>query len=555
MFSYWWKWSGRYSHAFALVFWGDACNYRITYSVVILLSFFTLWLSVFGIASELGEKGARGQAVFIATFWLFAVLCSYGTVQQWYLLVELESLIAGYVFTLVYIWSLCRLWNRAEASSGIQWFPISSCIIAAGFYEHSAPLVLAVSIAAWLLAVLYDHANRKVFFLLAKVSLVCFLLVYLARGNFRRQTKRGMTLAMMLEQLLNAGRDWWTYVIPACINPVYIAALFVAVWVKPRSKIPLTEKIPAPFILLGCFVLFCGFSLGLVIVHALSDVTVGEAAKIPANIAQYSVVFVFFGLFACREWLHLHALRVLGRPVWLLAVLAVLLGGNSNFFPVLWNGLSGEISRYAAAYEKRTRVVAEHEGGEITVMPLMHAPMPITSDSLAAGGRDWPNKYAGSFYGLKSLACREVSAAEAYTEAQKRGTLVWRDANDGTRVAYVPSLATGSNETYVFDWIFLESADGAPPRLRVLVLAPESFFVRLLASGEVPDRLKNGAWPFANIFNRPAPRPFAGAGQRLYAVPLPQSDTDATGTGNNTFLSVNGGPLFSAMRGNTPVSQ
>lgn len=548
MFSYWWKWSGRYSHAFALVFFGDACNSRIAYSAVILLSFFTLWLSVYGIAAELGEKGVKGQASFIATFWLFAVLCSYGTIHQWYSLVELVSLIAGYIFILVYIWSLCRLWNRPSPTRGTKWFAIIACVSAAGFYEHSAPLVMAISIGAWLLARLYDHPNRNVYFLLAKIALVCFFVVYLARGNFRRQTKLGMTFAMMLEQLLNVGKDWWQFVIPAYRNPIYIAALFVAVWLPPRRKTPLTDNIPAPIILCGCLVLCCVFSLGLAVVHAMSDVPIGQAVKIPMNIAQYSVVFIFFALYSCREWLSLHALRILGRPVCLVAVIAVLLGGTSNFFPVLWNGMFGETARYADAYEKRKTVMTEHAGQELAVMPLLGAPVPAGGDSLRVGYKSWPNKHAAPFYGLKGLESATPDPRSAYDAAAAREKIAWQ-SGPSFKLAYVPSLELNpDNATYRFDWLFIEAPGKKTVSLRVAAFGKCPVADSVVSSPAAMRKISEGTWPFRNIFKEQTVWPFEEAGRTLLAIPLPLLDSARSGSVDQLFVSVDGGSFLPVAR-------
>lgn len=110
--------------------------------------------------------------VFMATFLFFAVVCTHGTLGEWYLHVELLSLIGGYCSILLYVWSLCRLWNRPVAGRGTKIFCIASCIAAIGFYEHSALMVLMITVAAWLLARLYEHPHRAVFFLLVKIAAV-----------------------------------------------------------------------------------------------------------------------------------------------------------------------------------------------------------------------------------------------------------------------------------------------------------------------------------------------------------------------------------------------
>lgn len=543
MFSAWWKWSGRYSFHFLWVFIGDVAEYRATYTAAILLSFLLLWFAVFGIAKELGKEGAKKQAFFVACFWLFAVLCSHGAVRQWYCLVELETLIAGYSFTLVYVWSLCRLWNRPAPTRKTKWFAIICCVLAAGFYEHSAPLVMAISIATWLLARLYDHPNRNIFFLLTKVSVVCFLIVYLARGNFRRQTKRGMTFAMMFQQLLNAGSDWWKYVVPAYCNPIYIAALFVSVWFTPRSEKPLTDKIPAPLILGGSAILFCGFSFALALMHAMSDVTIGEAAKLPANIAQYSIVFVFFALFACRDWLRLHVLQILGRPLWLIAIVALLIAGNSNFSPVLWNGIFGENARYAQAYEKRKSVTKAHVGGELAVMPLLGTPLPSLSDTLKAGFRSWPNKYAAPFYGLKALESKKPDFAAAYEAAEERGRLAWQN-NSSFRYAYVASLDLDAhNATYRFDWVFVDAAEHKPT-VRVAAFEKNSITDMVLASPEAMQKMSGMSWPFKRIFMDKSVWEFEVSGRTMYAVPLPLLDSAHSSAEHRLYVSFNGSPFL-----------
>ena len=547
MFSNWWKWSGRYSHHFSTVFWGAAAGSRVASTFVASLSFLLTWVSIFGIAKELGPSGENGQPVFMATFGLFAVLCSHAAPIQWYALVDIFSLINAYSFSLLYIWSLCRLWNRPVLTRGTKIFCLASGIAAVGFYEYSALLVLMASLAAVFLARLYGHPHRAFFALLAKVALVCFLLMYLARGNFRRQAKRGMDFAAMFGQVLNAGKDWWTYIVPAYCNAIYAAAFFVAVWFVPGWKIPLDKKLPASLILLGGLALICCFSFGLTLVHAMSDVTVGEAGKLPACIVQFSVVIFLFALFACRDRLRLDALRRLGKPLSLLVVLGILLAGNNNFFPVLWGEVLGETGRYAAAYEKRKTIMAAHPGETVAVMPFLYAPPAVYPDTLASGVKSWPNKYAAPFYGLAGLDARMPSAEEAFRTAERQGLLDWKDAGNGTNVSYVPSLPLPPNDTYTFDWIFLSCNTDAEPVVRVVVLPQGSFLLKLPMSGAILERLGNGAWPFRKLFHRPGPASLPDEGGRYYAIPLPQSDSAATGVGDDTFISVDGGAFIPAL--------
>ncbi len=356
-----------------------------------------------------------------------------------------------------------------------------------------------------------------------------------------------------LKQLCDAGKDWWNHVLPAYCNPVYAAGLFAAVWLVPGWKTPLEKKIPAPLLLGCCLVIFLGYSLLLTLVHAMSDVTVGKAAKLPAGIAQYSVVIAVFALLSCRQWLRLDALRRMGKTVSLLLVLALLLAGNGNFFPVLWGLALGEPQRYAEAYAKRLDGKAAHPGEVLAVMPLLHAPHGIFPDILAGGVKSWPNKYTAPFYGLKGLEARAPSPAVAFAEAEKRGDLAWRDAGNGAAFAYVPSLALGPNKTYTFDWVFLKVPAGAVPQVRLVVAGAHSPLARLPRSWGAMDRLAAGRWPFRRLFFRPSPLPVAGDNGHCYAIPLPQADSAATGVGRDTWLSVNGGPLVPAMAGEPPA--
>lgn len=549
MFSAWWKWSGRYSYHFFSTFFGYACHSRILYSGCLFLVFGVAWISVFGIARELGRKDSRGQAVFMASFWLFVLLCTHGLPMQWYVHVEIFTIIGAYCTTMLYIWSLCRLWNLPIATRGAKTFCILSGVIATGFYEYSALMVLLVTLAAFFLARLYEHPHRAVYFMLVKVAVVSFLLMYLARGNFRRQTKRGATSDIMFSQLLNVWGDWWKYMMPAYLNKLYVGAVFVAAWFAPGWRTPLDKKLPAPLILGGTLLVFFGFSFSLTVVHAMSDVSLGGSAKLPVSIAQFSTIILFFGILSCRDWLRLNFLRLLGKPLSLALMLGILIAGNGNFFPILWDVVWGDTQRYAQAYEKRKRVMAGHKGETVNVMPLLHAPTTISPDSIQQGVKSWPNKYAALMYGLAGIDAQSPSAEEAYTEARKLDSGNWLEAGGGFRLAYVPSLALRSNDTYVFDWIFLEGAGQEAPQVRVLVLGEHSLVFRLPEFLGLPERLVNAQWPFRRTFQRPDPQAFFVDGRKLYAISLPQSDTMATGVGGATFISVNGSPLIKMLRG------
>ncbi len=552
MFSAWWKWSGRYFYHFTWVFLGDIAHYRTLYSCYILFIFGLFWLSVFGIAKELGRDKAPGQAAFFATLWLAATLCTHKCLGGWYLLIELETITAGHVFTMLYIWSLCRLWNRPVVSRGAKWFCICSGAAASGCYEYSALLVLLIAAAVYIMARLYEHPHQKTFRTLLIVAGVCFLLSYLARGNFRRQDKRAVSSAVKSAQLHHALHDWWTYVGKSYANPIMALAVLAAGWFSPGWETPLHKKLPFPLILVLGVAAVIGFTGSLTVIHAFSDVPVGAVSKLPAQMVQYSTIIIVFCLLACRERLHLDALRLaplrlLGKPVCLLAAFALLLGGNSNFFPTLWNGLSGAFSRYEAAYEKRKAVFAAHRKQAVVVMPLSGAPFPVNSEILFADPKDWPNKYYAPFYRVASVAAKSASPQLAYEEAKKRGLLAWRAAkgdagNSAGEVAFVPSLSLPPNKTYEFDWIFLRGdAAGGPGKIR-LFTCNRGTFSRL--PGEIKKRLLAERPPFdAGAVQHPALTPLETEDGVVYAVPLPQTDS-GKGVQYETWLSVNGGAFF-----------
>lgn len=544
MFSAWWKWSGRYFYHFLWVFIGDVAEHRGLYTLTILLCFFIFWLSVFGIARELGRDKGRGHAAFFATLWLAAMLCTHGDLPGWYLLIEVQTLTGGHYLTLLYIWSLCRLWNRPVVSRGAKWFCILSAVAAIGVYEHSALMVLLVTLAAYGMARLYNHPHQKTFLLLVKVATVCFLISYLARGNFRRQTKRNVTFELMLSQLLNAGNDWLAVIPSSFCNPVFLVGLITAGIFSPGWTTPLYRKIPVRLILPGGILALLGYTVSLTLLHALSDVTLGEALKIPAQMAQYCTIIVMFCLLSCREPLRLDVLCRAGRPLVLGLFLVILLNGSSNIYPVLWNGLSGAYVRSEAAYKKREAVFARHSGEVVQVEPLNPPPYPIYSDTLGDAVKDWPNKYAAPFYKLAGIEALPAAPDAAYAAAERNGVLNWRPLGKGGRSA-LSSVSLPPNATYDFDWIFIECDGEETPSVRVLPLSES------LAAGFpawLQARIGQVSWPFARLGEVREPERVileqgAEKGKSLFAVRLPQGAPAGPGGLREVYVVIDGKTL------------
>ena len=527
----WWKWSGRYTHHFLIVFLGDTATSSWTYGLVCIGNMLLHLVSLAGICRELAGPCKKSTPLFMGLFLLLGLMCSHGTLNgTWYLITDILSLGVASGFTLLYIWSLCVLWNADTVTRGKKIFCIASCIVAAGCYEYSTVMVGMCSLTAWVLARIYRHKHTSTYFLLLVISVVCFLLAFFARGNFRRQTKRAVSAELVATQLGAAWGEWVQYVLPALITPLYVCIAFVVAWLNPRDRVTVAAKIPPWLVLLYCVGAAAAFMFVLTIVHAASDAPISSTNKIPANMSVFVAMISTFGLLACRNSLRLDLLQKV--PKMLLGLVGLLvICATPNMQYTLASIATGALQNYSGEQQSREWwITRAGKGAEVTVAPLGVCPYPsCLYDPLSENIEDWPGRHMAEMFHMKSLRVVKSRASEAYERAMHVPGFSFQDVeqeagqNSGqnagqearipgiTQTVFVERLSGGPNSadtsdgpnfTYISDWLFI-TVDEA--------LVRQNSVLTLFAVTDTSPLVRMGLLPTEAVYDKPGWMHLAGA--------------------------------------------
>ena len=398
----WWGWSGRFTHQFLVVFLGNLAESRAGYAAACIGGMLVFGTGLAGLFTELAHEDTPGNRLVPPLIGLFAV---YGGFQALppvaYNLTDLLGIWLGSGLVIWFLWGLCRLWFAKKPDRSHLLFPACSGVLAIGCYEHSALAVLLAMAAALGLARHCRHPHWSIFQKLAVVIGSVFLLMMFARGNFRSQIKRGMDFPAISAQITHARLDYFAAASWFFRSVFPFAALVLALAVTPKQRDDIRR---APSLLLagGGICLFFLLGIGLTLIHAMSDVTITKAGKLPANLALLS------GMLACAVFTGICAVprRFCARflPAWLLvlAVVAGIVWATPNTLTTLASLTSGEAAAIAREVAVR-EAVAESASGNLTVAPLSLQTYPLAADPLRADAGRWPNPHFAKLYGLDQV--------------------------------------------------------------------------------------------------------------------------------------------------------
>lgn len=462
----WWKWSGRYTHHFLVLFLGDLVVTRETYALACAGLGLLYFTSLYGIFSTLQGKGKGRESVFLALFCVFGIYSGHQSLfPTYYVLTDILSLGIANALVLTFIWALCRLWYAPQVSKKAMFFAISSGILAVGCYEHSALATLLAAGLALVLAHLSGHPSKQAFLRVFVWIGIFFLLSFFCRGNFRRQTKRNVSLDVISGQLENAWEDWLTYGFRLFSSALLIPALAVGVLASPRRRLPPVARISGlgvtALVVLGYIML----SAAIVLVHAMSDVTVGGTSKLPASLALLGAYLTAFlalyqGDGLRRAFSRLPALLVISP---LLAALCL----TSNMRRTVEGVMQGKAAAYAAALEQRYAWLASPQASAANPAVVSENEViffPAGHEAFMLDAGDWPNKHIAEMYGVPAVRLGPLSAGTAYAEALTRGDLINIPVPPSLKNLGVERLGLGQglgavpNETFRRDWLVVTAA-------------------------------------------------------------------------------------------------
>lgn len=491
LFRAWWKWSGRYAHHFFVVFFGDAAANRFTYTSFTLGYLFFLWHACYGLFCEIGTPKLKGQSVLYATFTTLLLLCG-ARDELWthYLITNQLGVGIGLTLSIYYIWSLCKLWNAEIITGRIRFFCLASGILAAGCYEYSTFLVLLISGVALALAHVYRHRHFRFFRLLFCVSLACFLVSYLARGNFRRPLKASsgtVDWPTRKAQLLAIPYATFHLVLPRVLTPASFLACFAALFFVPRWEKPITDKIHPLLFTATVTVLFLALIISQVFVHAFGPVPVPEGGSI-YKLYPYTLPFFIFLVLGLATKSSPGGLRGFWARGCAYILLPLAIASTWPMQSVSAQAIGGQYALYNSEYAIRLGYLHERKDNDAVFNTNVMHPYPYPDDKALfnPAAENWPNKYAKGFYSVKTLRRTPASFDAACAAVSDTGSWAWTELPYGINYSYQPKVLGGENETYRQDWLFFEDAGDRLTGLRVALIPSDSLLVKA-ATALYPD--------------------------------------------------------------------
>lgn len=485
----WWTWSGRYTHHFLVIFLGKSAESRFGYMAVCVFVSLLYWVSLWGIFKGVTKGGEKAQAFFISSVCMLTLYSCYPAVRiTFYEVTDLLGIAIGNGLVLTFIWSLCSLWNAEVIQARHKWTTISSAVAAIGCYEHSAIAIVLVALTACAMACYTSHRHKKFFITISLVSCAFFLVSFFARGNFRRQTKRDVSLDQILDQLILAFDAWKNFGFSYFASMFLPLSIWVATCVGPykdtyEEKGTPTRIKPA-FYALGCTFIVCLLSAGIIIIHALSDVPIHHGVpKLTASImllTTYAVTACCIGLALPLRTL----LKKTGKHNLYLLVSGLLFGllltQQTGYKETLSSQFSGESAAYAASKEKRNAFLYwqgfSSERGLQTVSREMLSPHPnAVTFAIPEDPKTWPADKAAQMFGVDAVVASLPKVDLAYASVtedrlREKNAVTFNLKQSPVRVVYQKNITAGPNDTFRFHWLFIDSDKQSINRISTVVI-------------------------------------------------------------------------------------
>lgn len=539
----WLTWSGRYTYHFLAVFLGKAGELRWAYGLI-CGGVMALYGAAFsGLARQAGARA--GDAALLGGLAVLALCACHQNLPAFYLLTDALTIGLQPAAALLFFWSLCRFWtalDRGEtpgpdaegvppaAARGARRAAILLGVLAVGVFEHAALAVILGAGMCCVLALARDarhglspaRALRGPGRLRAclPVALWCLgaaLFSFLAPGNQCRRAARGIDAATQQRQLDAVWNDWTDAVAAFghSLWPVAVAGLVALLLLarRPAQAAGSGGLSRGEYLLLAVMAPagFLVWSLGLTVLHALSDVPMSAAPKLAAGLAQYAAHALGFTLYAvagvCR------AVPPSARPhgaaraaALLLALgLCALFCRSDNFLRTATNAVNGNMVLLADAQE--TRDACLRRAGEaaradsrprfgligeilrpgvrarrldpslpLVVVQREAGVFPVYDEALPENPEHWPNLWAAWMYGVGGVAsarpdpARAVAAVSGPPDALPGGAPIplalpaalRRHGVDG---AWRVTASGGPNPTFADTWLVLACRRALPGRL------------------------------------------------------------------------------------------
>lgn len=500
------RWSGRYTHHFIIVFLGKAAAYRFTYGLLVTVFMALHPVALYGIFKNLAPSQSTREHIFLTLFTFASLLCLYTPLGlPWYVITDIFGLGLARLTTLFYIWALLAVWNAPVLSKSLRRWSIFSVVVMVGTYEYATFMAPICSVTAYWLAKKNDHPHVAFFRRLTIITAICFVVSFFAPGNFRRETKRWPGWLVILEQLQSAGADWWVGIVPTLLSPFLLSLGVVAVWLRPGTRHGLHRWAPAPWFVAGAaIVVACLFTFAVVLLHALTTVSVLGSSKVAPALMVYGACMAFFALVYARMRQGVCLPRWSFTPLFLVACLPLFV--TANFASSTAGLVFGATQRFGVFTEQRAAVAREHAGEDLLFPSLLECPEPAClGEVLHVDAERWPNKHFAPFHGIASAGLQAPVLPASFlndTSVPEWWTLPQAQEGQSIGLALVSSVASGPNEAYRLDWLLARSTtESWPTALAVLPVsanAPAATITALLGT-DLPARFALPAWFAGNL--------------------------------------------------------
>jgi hypothetical protein len=473
--SAWKSWSGRFTHHFVVVFWGDAVLHRFSYGLLCSAVVALYGVSVFGILNRVCQGVQKVSCLFLAVSSVLLIFCAYQALDVvYYLQTDTLGLGLASALLLTYVWSLCNIWHKETVKFKDRWFAYISGAAAVGCYEHAAIAAAVATAFAWGGARIYGHRHREIFKRVAWVVAIALLTAFLAPGNFNRAIDRHVGFEQIISQLKDIFPLWFSSVPEIFISPFMLGVL--AVFLLPPAGLSVWHRISCLKMSLALGAGFLILTLGIITLHAFSDVPFDGTPKLKANMLLLEAFYLAFAALLCRP-------ARLGRiaPFWgKLVGMAMLI--ICFFTPNLQNVLAsinnGSIASYVGAMEERMRILEQGAGQDIRLAPVLATPFPVWRwSNIPSRPDEWPAGDIEELYGLNSVSLQQPDLT--VVEKRLAEPVPWKSASaSGRQYALVKDIMAGPNAGYHYIWLLLNSP--ADEKHLSLLLVAEAGFPRWL---------------------------------------------------------------------------
>lgn len=498
----WLTWSGRYTYHFLAVFLGKAGGLRPLYGLVCAGVTALFGLALFGLARVVQVE--RRAAAFCGVLAALVVLAGHQSLPNLYLLTDALTMGLLQAMTLVFLWTLCRLWHAPAAQARkARRLAIIVGVLTVGVFEHSALAALATCSVAVILALVDRFAARETepdaaqnartrlrhMCVLWLWVLGAVLVSFLAVGNQVRRATRHIDADVQMRQLA-AAFDEWRQVAFWFFDSLWPWAVLLLVLLLRglRGLTPLLTcaKTARTGLLLALLAVaaYLGLSALLTVLHALSDVTISSTGKLPAGLAVFAAYAFGFALWGTLDACPLveRALARLPRQavmILLLVPLFVMLASSANWRSTAINAANGSMVQLGLKLQERY-------------------------DTLSAIGQHAQQHDAPPRFGLLGEIYRPGARKRA-VDASLPQPVVQRSIPDTVFPVQIGEALPGQPEAWPNLWVAwmfgLGSVHSAPPLAGAAVaalLAPAEISAQRPVQLAMPEALRaaglDGAW-------------------------------------------------------------